>query len=93
LENNQFSVKDVEHKLFIIAFMDLIKSWKDFSGNIVYPVPDTISQSCPINRFLTANEMYEGSYGKKRLELFEHIYQQFNADPEAIVRQFLKNLD
>lgn len=92
LENNQFSVKDVEHKLFIIAFMDLINSWKDFSGNVIYPVPDTTGQNCPIERFSLTNEMYEGSYGKKRLELFEHIYQQFDADPEASINLFVFHL-
>lgn len=83
LENTHFSIKDIEHKLFIISFLDLIISWKDFSGKVVYPVPDTISQNCPIERFLIANEMYEGPYGKKRIELFEHIYRQFNTDPKA----------
>lgn len=76
---------------FIRIFSPIIVQWKDYSGNVLFPVHDPDDTDTPDKSFLKKNNKFKGAYGKKRVELFEFVYEQFNADPETFVRQFLQS--
>lgn len=58
----------------------VISLWPDYSGRTCYPIRSYIDGLCAIDAYETMRArglMYEGEYGKKRIELFNFVMDAF----------------
>lgn len=94
LKINNLSIEKIFNDLFIDLFDPFINHWKHFSGKDYYPVPDPKGLDTPEVIYSVEaykDDLYNGEYGKLRLELFNFICEQFKVNPELTVQNFFKN--
>ena len=54
-------------------------SWKDFSGDIAYPVPPTNFDD-PCDQYTKTKDLYAGEQGDYRIDLLDHIINELEKE-------------
>lgn len=65
------------------------KSWKYYSGDIHYPVPDPEGKLFGRDMYQVTDNMWEGEYGELRRDLVKHILQEISK-PTSITERLTK---
>lgn len=91
LRINNSPIEKIFDDFFIDLFSSFINRWKHFSGKDYYPVPDPKGLVTPEVMYSAYKDhLYNGEYGKLRLELFDYVCEQFNIIPELTVNDFFE---
>lgn len=84
-----YNNENVNYGKLSVILIHYFEKWPEFSGNVSYPVPDPNSST--ENREYEANlifdkssddELWEGEYGKLRLELLDFIIAEMEKEDE-----------
>jgi hypothetical protein len=65
-----------EEGIYKEVLEEIWKEWPDFSGNLMYPVPDPANKYIPQDAYDKYESKWEGPYGNKRWELLMFTIQK-----------------
>ena len=68
------------------------ETWKHYSGNTIFPVPDPEGNVSPANIYSITRNMWAGNYGELRKDLVRHILAETKPNITGRLINWIKEL-